>query len=167
MFVLRERTDADLDACVRLVAEVRGVDGYPPYLPDNDFMRLLTEPPPLVAFVATAGDTVVGHAALLRSTSAEAMALASEALGVEPARLGVVARLFAAVDQRRAGVGRLLLGASTAAARVRGLVPILDVWVELRAAVALYESAGWIRLGTVRNELPIGPHDVDVFVAPS
>jgi GNAT superfamily N-acetyltransferase len=167
MFALRERTDADLDACAGLVADVRRVDGYPPYLPDNDFMRLLTQPPPLVAFVATAGNTVAGHVALHRSTSAEAMTLASEALGVEPARLGVVARLFAAVDRRRAGVGRLLLGAATGAARARGRVPILDVWVELRAAVALYESAGWIKLGTVRYELPIGPHDVDVFAAPS
>src|SRR6478752_7613065 len=100
-FVLRERTDDDLDACAHLVASVRSLDGYPPYLPDNDFMRLLTQPKPLVAFVATVGDTVVGHVALHPYTGAATEVLASDCLGVEPAQLGIVARLFSAVDRRR------------------------------------------------------------------
>src|SRR5262249_19981275 len=118
-------------------------------------------------FVATVADTVVGHVALHQATGADAMALACDTLGVEAARLGVVARLFTSVDLRREGVGRALLRAATDAAQARGLVPILDVWVELRAAVALYESSGWTRLGTVSVTLPSGPHDVDVFAAPS
>ena len=165
--MLRERSDADLDACALVVADVRRSDGYPPFLPGNDFVRLLTEPPPIVAYVATAADDVVGHVALHRSTGAEAVALVCESLAVDPAQLGVVARLFAAVGRRREGIGRLLLDAATAAAESRGLVPMLDVWVELRAAIAMYESAGWTRLGTVNVVLPSGPHDVDVFVAPS
>jgi len=163
---LRERTGTDLDACARLVAAVHRLDGYPPYLPDNDFVRLLTEPTPIVAFVATVDDNVIGHVALHPYTGARTEALACERLGVEPARLGVVARLFSSVDRRRAGVGRLLLGAAMVAAQSRGLVPVLDVWVELRPAVALYESTGWKRLGTVSVALPTGPHDVDVFVGP-
>jgi GNAT superfamily N-acetyltransferase len=163
---VRERTGADLDACARLVAAVRRVDGYPPYLPDNDFVRLLTEPTPIVAFVATANDEVIGHVAVHPYTGSRTEVLACGRLGVEPAQLGVVARLFSSVDRRREGIGRLLLGAAMLAARSRGLVPVLDVWVELRAAVALYESAGWKRLGTVSVTLPSGPHDVDVFVGP-
>jgi len=164
---LRERTGADLDACARLVAAVRRLDGYPPYLPDNDVVRLLTEPTPIVALVATVDDMVVGHVALHPSTGSRTEALACDRLGVEPARLGVIARLFASVDRRRAGIGRLLLGAAMIAARSRGLVPVLDVWVELRPAVALYESTGWKRLGTVSVALPNGPHDLDVFVGPA
>jgi GNAT superfamily N-acetyltransferase len=75
--------------------------------------------------------------------------------------------MFCAVDRRRKGVGRLLLGAATDAALSRGLVPILDVWAELRPAIAMYTAAGWERLGTVIVVLPIGPHDVDVFVGPA
>ena len=150
-----------------VVADVRRSDGYPPFLPGNEDVRLLTEPPPIVAFVATAANEVVGHVALHRSTGAEAVALACDNLAVDPAQLGVVARLFAAVGRRREGIGRLLLDAGTDAAQSRGLVPILDVWVELRPAIAMYESAGWTRIGTVSVVLPvIGPHDVDVFVGP-
>jgi len=137
--VIRERSAADLDACTRIVADVRRSDGYTPYLPGNDFVRLLTEPPPIVAFVATSADEIVGHVALHESTGADALGLACEKLAVDPAQLGVVARMFAAVGRRREGVGRLLLDAGAAAARSRGLVPILDVWVELRPAIAMYE----------------------------
>jgi GNAT superfamily N-acetyltransferase len=164
---VRERTDDDIEGCARLVEEVRRLDGYPPYLPDNDYRGLFTDPSQIVAYVATAEDTIVGHVALHRSTGDSAMALACNALGVEAARLGVVVRLFSAVDRRREGVGRTLLGVATHAARSHGLVPILDVWVELRAAVALYESSGWTRLGTVIVVLPSGAHDVDVFAASS
>ena len=164
---LRERTDADLDACARLVAAVRSLDGYPPYLPDDDFVRLLTHPTPLVAYVATVDDRVVGHVALNPYTGAATEALACDGLGVEPAQLGIVARLFSSVDRRRHGIGRLLLLAATDATRSRGLIPVLDVWVELRAAVTLYESAGWKRIGRASVILPTGPHDVDVFVGPT
>jgi GNAT superfamily N-acetyltransferase len=164
---LRARTDADLDACARLVAAVRNVDGYPPYLPDNDYGKLLTQPTPLAAFVATAGGGVVGHVALNPCTGGTTETLACQRLGVEPAHLGIVARLFSAVDRRRQGIGRLLLRAATDASRSRGLIPVLDVWVELHAAVALYESAGWEMLGSVSVVLPSGPHDVHVLVAPT
>jgi predicted N-acetyltransferase YhbS len=145
---------------------VRSFDGYPPYLPDNDFVRLPTQPAPLLAWVATVGDRVVGHVALHPYTGSATELLACDCLEVESAQLGVVAPLFSAVDRRREGIGRLLLRAATDAARARGLIPVLDVWVELRGALALYESAGWERLGTVSVVLPTGPHDVDLFVGP-
>jgi GNAT superfamily N-acetyltransferase len=165
--VLRERTDADLDACTRLVAAVRDLDGYPPFLPQNDFLRLFTVPKAIVGFVATIDDEVVGHVALHPFSGSETEALACDRLAVEPTRIGVVARLFCAVDRRRQGIGRALLGAATGAARSRGLVPVLDVWSELRPAIAMYSAAGWERLGTVSVVLPTGPHDVDVFVGPT
>ena len=115
---VRERTDADLDACIRLVADVRRVDGYPPVLPDDDFARLLTEPASIVALVATADDDVVGHVALQHTTGVEAVdQVACDALGVAPDALGVVARLFCAIDRRRSGIGRRLLDEARTAAR--------------------------------------------------
>jgi GNAT superfamily N-acetyltransferase len=110
---------------------------------------------------------VVGHVALHPFSGAETEALACDRLAVEPTRIGVVARLFCAVDMRREGIGRVLLGAATDAALSRGLVPVLDVWSELRPAIAMYAAAGWERLGTVSVALPTGPHDVDVFVGPT
>jgi len=45
---------------------------------------------------------------------------------------------------------------AAAAATERGLLPILDVWVELRSAISLYEACGWRVLGTVDAALPDG-----------
>ena len=132
------------------------LDGYPPYLPNDDFRTLLTRPDPICAYVAVDGDRIVGHAALHASRPGRATTLAADALGRSPSVLGVVARLFSAPSHRRAGIGRRLLGTMADSARARGLVPILDVWVELGAAVALYEACGWTKLGTVDAELPDG-----------
>jgi len=47
------------------------------------------------------------------------------------------------------GLGRKLLEAAVEAAIAIGRHPILDVWTELDGAIALYERAGWLRLGEV------------------
>ncbi|MGZ6956772.1 MAG: GNAT family N-acetyltransferase [Acidimicrobiia bacterium] len=141
--------------------------GYPPYLPDDDFRRLLTRPRALEAFVATTGSEIVGHVALHASRPNDAARLSGDALGCDPSSLGVVARLFTAPGSRRAGVGRLLLEAAADSAREHGLVPILDVWTELRDAIAMYEACGWRNLGRVTAELPDGRIMPEhVFTAP-
>jgi GNAT superfamily N-acetyltransferase len=84
------------------------------------------------------------------------MALAQSRLGIEAARLGVIARLMVAPTARRRGLARALLETVTDAARERGLVPILDVVTRHYGAVALYESVGWRQLGTVDFSLPDG-----------
>jgi GNAT superfamily N-acetyltransferase len=154
--VVRPRTDDDLDACVQIAAAVHSLDGYPPYLPDGDFRALLTRPRALAAYVAIDEGHIIGHVALHSARANPAVKLASEALACEVGQLGVVARLFTAPAARGAGVGRALLHAAAHAARVRDLVPILDVWVELKSAIAMYESCGWRNLGTVDAELPDG-----------
>lgn len=165
--VVRPRTDEDLDACVDLAAMVHASDGYPPYLPGGDFRVLLTQPPALAAYVAIADDRVVGHVALHEASPNDTVTTATNALGCESARLAIVARLFTSPTSRRTGVGRALLEAAASAARARQLVPILDVWVELRGAIALYEACGWANLGTVQARLPDGRVLPEyVFVAP-
>jgi GNAT superfamily N-acetyltransferase len=84
------------------------------------------------------------------------MALASEVLGVEVQRLGVVARLLVSPDHRRLGAARTLLEMAAGAGVERQLVPILDVATHFRAAIALYEHCGWIRAGEVEVWLPSG-----------
>src|SRR5207302_2545060 len=81
--------------------------------------------------------------------------------------LSVVARLVVAPNTRRRGIGRLLLGRAATEAADRGLVPILDVVSGSRAAIALYERAGWTRLGEVSIAFQEGPIiEESVYVAP-
>jgi GNAT superfamily N-acetyltransferase len=164
---VRPRTDHDLDACVEIATAVRGLDGYPPYLPGGDFRALLTRPQALAAYVATNNDRIIGHVALHSARVNPAVELASATLGCDSAQFGVVARLFTSPESRGAGTGRALLQTATDASRARDLVPMLDVWVELKRAIATYEACGWRNLGTVDAELPDGRVLPEyVFVAP-
>jgi GNAT superfamily N-acetyltransferase len=153
---VRARTDADLPACEGLVAAVHDQDGYPLYFPGRNARTLLTRPDPLAALVAVKGDEVVGHVALHAGHETPMAVLAALELQCEVDQLGVVARLFTATTHRREGIGRVLLNVCTNEAHARCLLPVLDVSLELRAAIALYESCGWTRLGTVNVELPDG-----------
>jgi GNAT superfamily N-acetyltransferase len=97
---------------------------------------------------AFAGD-VIGHVGLVARSMPSVMELASAALGRPADQLAVVARLFVSPRVRGHGTARELLRRAEAAAAARGLHPVLDVDTELSAAIALYESAGWTRAGTV------------------
>jgi GNAT superfamily N-acetyltransferase len=165
--ILRPRSDADLEPCQRLALAVRAADGYPPFLPDDDYRAFLASPSALAAWVATDGDVIVGHVALHRDASPAVVEFAARETGVAADRLGVVARLLVSPTTRRVGMGRRLLEHATDAARQRGLVPVLDVLPRFRGAVALYEGAGWTRLGEVTVALPDGTTIQElVFAAP-
>jgi len=165
---VRSRTDADIAACSELAHDVHVHDGYPPYVPGGDLRVFLVTPQPLHAWVAEEETHVVGHVVLHPHSSAEVMAVAGGALGVAPARLGVVARLLVHPAARGRGRGRTLLATAAAEATARGLWPILDVATRFTGAVGLYESCGWVRAGRVRTRLPDGT-DLDefVYVAPA
>lgn len=94
--------------------------------------------------------------------------MASEALRVEPDRIGVVSRLMVSPSGRRRGVGRQLLRTAAAEAAGRGLTPALDVVTSYAAAIALYEREGWRRVGTIIVAMPDGvPVDEYVYVGPT
>ncbi|MFI5047181.1 MAG: GNAT family N-acetyltransferase [Acidimicrobiia bacterium] len=164
--VIRPRTDGDIDACEEMAQVVHQRDGYPRYPPAPDFRRFLNSRDALGAWVAIDGSAVVGHVALHRRSIDAAMELAASATGLRTDELGVVARLLVSPTARRRGVGRGLLDRAVREARTRGLAPILDVSVELGGAIALYEAAGWRRLGGVVFEAADGTSfDEFVYVA--
>ena len=168
---VRPRSDADLDECERIVRAVHALDGYPPYMPNDDFRGLLASPDAIGAYVAADGHggrgAILGHAALHGRSSDAVIQLATAALGVPADGLGVVARLFVAPTARRRGVARLLVDFTAREARRQGLTPILDVATSLPAAVALYDDAGWTRLGLIEVTFRDGSmHEEYVFAAP-
>ena len=149
---IRARESGDLPALVALTARVRRVDGYPVYLPNDDYQRFLSQPAALTAFVAIQDGAVIGHVAVTSSTSRAAMQVFdSVCAGCD---LGVVARLLVDPSARRAGYARALLRMATTAARADGRVPVLDVVSSSQAAIALYRSEGWSEIGEIDLELP-------------
>src|SRR5215472_18974982 len=104
--VIRPRSAVDLEACVASAHEVHALDGYPPYLPEDDILAFLVAPDALRAWVATIDGVVVGHVALHPCSTGAAMELASSVAAVPVDGLGVVARLFTSPSARRSGVGR-------------------------------------------------------------
>ncbi|MGD0440943.1 MAG: GNAT family N-acetyltransferase [Acidimicrobiales bacterium] len=148
--LVRERTDEDLDDCVRMAHAVQELDRYPTFLP-TDLRRFLSAPDALLAWVAEQDGEIIGHVALRSGSNVAVLAAASDALKVPTDRLGVVARLFVSPEHRRQGVARTLLEVACQEAHSRGLWPILDVVIDQKAAIALYESNGWVRAGQVTS----------------
>ncbi len=163
---VRPRTAADLVACERLAEIVHAKDGYPVYLP-GDLRTFLAVPDAIAAWVAVEDAKVVGHVALHPGRSGAVLDLATEKIGIPASRFGVVARLLVGPDARRLGIGRSLLDRAAGHASELGLTPILDVVDRHVAAIRLYESNGWIRLGQVTVTFGRGvPIDEFVFIGP-
>jgi GNAT superfamily N-acetyltransferase len=165
--VVRPRTDADLEDCVALAAEVHARDGYPRYGAD-DLPGFLTLPDALGVWVAVHGDEVVGHVALRPTAQPpQIVEVASRFLDRPAEELCAVTRLLVAPSARRLGVGVLLLETAVDAARARRLVPVLGV-DEGTGAVAFYERRGWRRVAPLTVRTPSGEDLVQVvYVAPA
>jgi GNAT superfamily N-acetyltransferase len=149
--LIRPRVDADLPACARLVREVHASNRYPRHLPANldMFLSPSGQYAPYGFWVDETNGDITGHVGLVARSMPSVMEVASAALGRPADQLAVVARLFVSPLARGQGTGRELLRRAEAEAAARGLHPVLDVDTELSAAIALYESAGWTRAGTV------------------
>ena len=144
---VRPRVDADLDACVDVLAAVHRTGGYPAYWPED--------PPPwlspgelLGAWVAERHGRIVGHVALQAATGEAGAAVWSEATALPPERLAAITRLFVAPESRGAGVGSLLVDVACAEAAARGLHPVLEVAETEGDAIRLYERRGWRRVAS-------------------
>lgn len=150
---IRERREGDLDDLVAVAGRVHQLDNYPIFLPDDDYIRFLSQPPPLAAWVAVRGRKLVGHVALNETTSPSVMELVEER--GPTAQPVYVARLLVDPGSRRLGVGRQLLDHARRAAANAGHCPFLDVVDTPTAtpAISLYRRDGWEELGRVSFEL--------------
>ncbi|GAA3926326.1 hypothetical protein GCM10022244_39580 [Streptomyces gulbargensis] len=164
---LRPRSDDDLEACVRVLAEVHRADGYPVDWPARPG-AWLAPAAGLGAWVAERDGAVTGHVALAAAGDGDlAPALWSGRNGSRTAATAVVGRLFVAPWARGRGLGALLLGRAVEEARGRGLHPVLDVVASDTAATALYERLGWRRLATVAQHWgPSREVSVHCYAAP-
>lgn len=128
--MIRPRTAADLDACVRLLAEVHQSAGYPMNWP-TDPAGWLSPPEALGCWVLTLDDEIAGHLIVTAEGSVSALV---ERLFVDPARTG-------------SGLGRLLLEYAIAFAGEQGRRLTLDVVDSRHGAVGFYLKAGWRETG--------------------
>jgi GNAT superfamily N-acetyltransferase len=140
--IIRVRRRADIDSCVGALAEVHAADGYPLHWP-LDPPKWLEPDTLLTAWVAADEATLLGHVALCSTVGDPVARLWSAASDLAPEHLAVVSRLFVRPLARGRGFGDALLAKACAEARSRGLRPALEVLDHDRAAIALYERAGW------------------------
>lgn len=99
-----------------------------------------------VIVVVERGETVLGFAQLYPMFSS-----------VRMASIWVLNDLFVAADERRNGIGTLLLDAAAAAARAAGATRlVLETGRDNAAARALYRSAGWDEEATQWYALDLG-----------
>lgn len=154
--------------CENLARSVHRTDGYPPRSAD-DLRAFITSAGALGAWVAEVDGIVVGHVALNPSSSPEVIELAREGVGCAADQLAVVARMLVEPSARRRGVGAALLETAADAARRRGRWPILDVASHFAAAIGLYESCGWLPIGTVIVHIPgdDDPLEEIIYCAPA
>lgn len=148
------------------MARVRDADSYPGFLPDGDYVRFLTRPTPLCAWVAVRAGQLVGHVALNSTTSGPLMQLVERQRPTLPA--AYVARLLVDPGSRRHSVGRHLLERALNAAGEAGHSAFLDVVDTPTAApaIALYRRKGWEEIGRVRFEVVDEELEELVFCAP-
>src|SRR5436309_8813872 len=62
--LVRERRDSDAAALIEIAARVHALDGYPPYLPDDDYSVLLFGHETMSAWVAEIDGRPVGQVTL-------------------------------------------------------------------------------------------------------
>jgi GNAT superfamily N-acetyltransferase len=75
--------------------------------------------------------------------------MAASLLGGQQESYVLVSRLFVAPSERGRGTARTLLRTAVNQARSGGRRAVLDVGQDFAAAVSLYESEGWLRLGAL------------------
>jgi GNAT superfamily N-acetyltransferase len=164
---VRQRTQADVAACARLLRIVHAEGQYPVRWPASP-RGWLTDPSIIDAFVVDRLRQVLGHVAIVDVTrdSLEAMRW-REVTGQDPARLAGVSRLFVRPGWTGMGLGTALLDRAVEEIRRRELMPVLDVVSASVDAIHRYEHLGWRLLATY----PWGPAAdglrVHYFAAPA
>lgn len=135
---IRDRGEADADACVQALRAVYQASGYPVNWPD-DPARWLRPSRILRAWIAATDDIpVAGHVIIRQPLPGE--------------RSAEVSRLFVVPAARRQGVASALLKAAMGSAAANDLDLFLDVTDDLQAARALYQRAGFHLVSTAQAD---------------
>lgn len=140
-------------------------DDYPKWWPEEP-EAFIASPNELTAWVAEDDGRVVGHVALHTPADDPTFDLVRRDTGRSAAGVAVIARLFLSPDVRGRGIGWALLTEAEQAAHALQRLPILDVGKALTAAVALYERAGWRRVGEFTFSLRGESLDMWVYAGP-
>lgn len=163
--VVRPRLAADLDGCVAALEQVHAHSGYPVDWP-ADPAGWLTPDALIAGWTAELDGRIVGHVALCSARAGDAAAALWSARAGRAAP-AVISRLYVSPAARGHGVGTALMDRAVAAARLRGLRPVLDV-VATDPASAFYERLGWRFLGAADQQWgPARTVTVNCFAAPA
>ncbi len=162
---MRERRPEDFRVLGEILERVRLLDGYPVYLPNNDsdaFLKVSSDAP---AWVAEMAGRVVGHVGLSFHPRPSVERILRDAQ--TPSPFAHVTRLFVDPPARHQGVASSLLDHALEEAHRLGATATLDVVTRDLAAIALYESRGWRRVGEVQLDIPDFPRFAEyVYVEP-
>lgn len=148
---VRPREEADVPAVVAVVEAQAPASGYPVRWPlPFPTVEFVVREPEVAAWVATAGDDVVGHVSLLDLGPGWDTDAWVDATGRPASSMAAVGVLV--VDDRFSGrgIGRALLARAVGHARSLGRLPVLDVVQETPRAVDLYRRSGWQVVGEAR-----------------
>lgn len=164
--LIREKSQEDASECLNLLMQVHGSDGYPPHLP-GDVSAFITPDYEIAAWVAEQHGRIVGHVAVHQASVDPTLEAAQRATGLPAEKLAVISRLFTTPALQRAGIGRALLRHAVSQVRARGQRAVLHVAEALTAPIALYESEGWERAGTLALRVDASTVlDLYVYVSP-
>lgn len=158
---IRPTVPTDLGALAEVLVRVHAADGYPVEGVENP--RLWVDVPnPLGQWTALVGARPVGHVALMKPDSGDvAPSLLSQQEGLNSEKIGVLARLFVDPEMRGRSIARKLVATADSMARKLDLWLTLDVMAKDRAAIRLYETLGWEKIGAFTHTYKDGA--VDAF----
>ncbi len=165
---VRPRHDGDLDGLAEELRLVAKADGYPSRWPGDPVAWVRGRDVPQ-AWVASAGDVVVGQVLLRRPGDDPPARMHADASLADVNACAVVERMFVTPVARGRGLGEALLLAAWQEASSRNLHAVLDVVSTNLAAVRLYRRLGWRYLGDYEYVFGDGGPDelLHCFAAPA
>lgn len=149
---IRERKDSDIPALSAALVAVHQQDGYPVEGVDDPEAWLRIEGA-LGVWTATLDGQPVGQVALIEPGPADDAAQLLRNRDNSPTMpIAVLGRLFIAPEARGYALGRRLTETALRYAQSINRQAVLDVMEKDKAAIALYESLGWIQLGAIEHQ---------------
>lgn len=149
---IRPREEADLPALAQVLIRVHELDGYP-IQGVADPIGWLRVKRAIACWTVTVDGQPVGHVALTQAaTEDDAAKVWVNHTSGNIADLTIPVRLFVDPDHRNLGLGRELMEAVGARAKVLGKDLALDVIEKDRAARRLYSKMGYVPIGEVNHK---------------